>query len=206
MPTFLKSLFCLLLVVSMIACASSTQQLIDSANNSPIILKTDSGTASFRIMPINAKPRVTPDSEYHWYHGGAVHVNKGGFSGRLLHGPCSFFDLEGRLMMQGEYEIGRKSGEWVSWHPNGEKKSVEKWKKGQLVGTLMVWDEQGELLRQQEYKAGLLHGESLEKKGMTWDTLYYKKGLLKEPDTKRLMPFGKRKEANQVQDSVHVSE
>lgn len=206
MHTFFKGLSFVLFGTLFTACASTTQQLIDKANNSSIVLKTDEGTTTFYVMPMDLKVGISPDSEYYWYQGGKVYVNKGGYSGRLLHGECLSFDREGHLIEKGPYDKGRKSGEWTEWHPNGEKKSVEFWKKGQLHGKLMEWDEVGALVRTQKYKSGLLHGESLEKKGMSWDTLYYKKGLLKEPDTKRLRKFWKRKDAGQKQDSLHVGE
>jgi antitoxin component YwqK of YwqJK toxin-antitoxin module len=120
------------------------------------------------------------DRSYHWYSGGQLNHNYGGYSGKLLDGSFNAFYLNKNLKETGVFRNGLKNGEWKNWYVNGQLMDVTKWKKGKKNGNFYEFNESGEIKRIGRYKDGKLSGKIrsfLEVDSVTIG--YYKKGILK---------------------------
>jgi antitoxin component YwqK of YwqJK toxin-antitoxin module len=51
---------------------------------------------------------------------------------------------------EGEFDAGRKTGAWITWHPNGLKESLGEYKAGKLVTKWLRWTADGKLVESRE--------------------------------------------------------
>jgi antitoxin component YwqK of YwqJK toxin-antitoxin module len=65
-------------------------------------------------------------------------------------------DLEGRLLVDGNYRKGKEDGWWTTYHPNGRKAVQGKMKAGERTGTWKTWAASGQLLSEVNYQPGLV--------------------------------------------------
>ncbi len=54
----------------------------------------------------------------------------------------------------GKMKGGKKEGKWISWYPNGQKKSVVTYKDEKLDGLFTIWYENGQKKVKRTYKDG----------------------------------------------------
>lgn len=80
----------------------------------------------------------------------------------LPHGAWTQWHFDGPASETGSYERGAKVGEWTYRTPKGELQLVENYSAGRLHGRVVVYDEQGALVREGEYRDGLAEGEQRE--------------------------------------------
>jgi antitoxin component YwqK of YwqJK toxin-antitoxin module len=116
---------------------------------------TDS-IARARIMINPAELKVEDENIYYWHTKGQINKNMGGYSGDILHGVFHVFDLENRMITQGQFDEGLKEGTWKRWYSNGNLKSVMVWKKSRLNGEAKFFSKTGELTKVMQYKDGLV--------------------------------------------------
>lgn len=62
-------------------------------------------------------------------------------------------DLEGRLLVDGNYRQGKEDGWWTMYHPNGRKAVQGKMRKGKREGIWQTWSEDGQRLSEVTYAA-----------------------------------------------------
>lgn len=74
-------------------------------------------------------------------------------------GPFERRGADGTVLETGRYDAeGRKTGEWTTAHPGGERAKVETWEQGWMNGPWAEWDEDGRKLRSGAYLVGSKHG------------------------------------------------
>jgi len=117
---------------------------------------------------------------YFWFENGRINSSEGAYSGKLLHGNFkAYHSGSKRLLVAGQFDLGLKTGSWLSWYGNGN------------------------LMQRRMYKDGLLDGPfvQFDSSGRPVDTLIYRKGILKlqKTDTigfyqkfKRILKFRKK--------------
>jgi hypothetical protein len=120
------------------------------------------------------KPR--PEYDYYWYNTGQINHNKGGFTGKPLHGKYEVFDKNQRLMVSGSFENGVMTGSWIRWYNNGNIQTSAFYKNGMLHGEMKTFKPDGKPVLAINYKNGLLHGKLYYFKTDTTIVIEYKKG------------------------------
>jgi antitoxin component YwqK of YwqJK toxin-antitoxin module len=71
-------------------------------------------------------------------------------------GAFEIRDRAGRVKQQGSYSSGKRSGEWVSWYPDGKRRSVEHYLDGKLNGLHREYYPNGRLMDEFKYRDGIL--------------------------------------------------
>jgi len=100
---------------------------------------------------------------YYWYDNREIGKNQGGFQGDLLNGAYQAIDRDNKLIHQGNFKKGLRSGIWKKWSVNGNLISVKEYKIGLLNGKVKSFREEDGTLRSIErYRNGLKHGKQEE--------------------------------------------
>jgi hypothetical protein len=95
---------------------------------------------------------------YFWFHQGEMRSTVGNYSGKLLHGGFEKFDRKGNLYEKGEFNNGLKTGEWLTWFPNGRLSRRVTWQNGLRKGKYEEFQSSGDLYKQGSFRKGLLDG------------------------------------------------
>ena len=132
-----------------------------SSNTRIVQLHKEESVQEISVL-VNSKKTVQPkrDRVYHWYSFDQVQVNEGAFSGQLLHGIYRLYDLSGRLVEQGRFDMGLKAGLWYKWDKDGKINQETEWKNSRKNGKSTSYHN-GRLVREESYRNGLLHGNSI---------------------------------------------
>lgn len=100
----------------------------------------------------------------------------------MPHGPASTYHENGQLNWSGHYEMGRQTGDWeeyypdgkkegegsilangkakeVHWHNNGKEKSRGTWRNGKKHGEWKTWFATGQQAGVFQFQDGTLHGD-----------------------------------------------
>jgi antitoxin component YwqK of YwqJK toxin-antitoxin module len=112
------------------------------------------------VRTINKKLKTKIGYTYYWFSSGYINHNVGSCTGKLLHGRYEVFDKELKLIVQGTFNLGLKTGIWMNWYPNGNIKFIGNYKKGLLCGAVKLYSENGQINSLLRYKNGLLDGRS----------------------------------------------
>lgn len=70
------------------------------------------------------------------------------------HGTWKQFYPDGTLLDQREFDRGQKVGELVAWWENGQKKLHYHFEKDEYEGTCREWNEDGRLVQEMNYRRG----------------------------------------------------
>ena len=105
------------------------------------------------------------------------HVTQDAQGNYVNHGPWKMRDERGRLVAQGDYDLGRRTGTWVRWYRDpaesdlftklpyeqflGPFISQATFKDGQLDGWWIIYDNQMRKISQWTFTAGKRHGASI---------------------------------------------
>lgn len=114
------------------------------ANNNSNIVLNDDGFSQVRIidstqeiradiLPLKSDPKIKNDRYYYWYLNNVIHSTQGGYNGQLLNGHYTAFYPDKNLKEEGDFKSGLKEGEWKTWNPKGDLKSVTNWREGMMV-------------------------------------------------------------------------
>jgi hypothetical protein len=124
-----------------------------------IVIHNDTSAVEAEVLHAEEKIRIRNSTYYTWVAGGRIHVTKGGYDGRLLHGPYAMFTYpEKNLVQKGSFHNGAKSGLWTTWYPNGEVKENMHWKAGKRNGSFEEFNDNGFRSRQGRYRNNELNG------------------------------------------------
>lgn len=123
-----------------------------------ITVNADDHIAKTRMLSAAQNIRISNDKVYMWYTSQKLIETRGGFDGKLIHGPYRSFYLNNQLMEQGEICYGLRHGEWKYWYADGRLKEVISWKKGLKHGGYTVYNEQGYVMARGHFKRDKLHG------------------------------------------------
>lgn len=100
--------------------------------------------------PVAQGKRVLADGGtelFHYRMRNSDTVRDGGFEIR---------NPSGRLRQRGGYVSGRRSGEWVSWYPDGKTRSVEHYRDGKPDGLHREYSARGVIVEEFKYRDGKL--------------------------------------------------
>lgn len=121
--------------------------IIDTAHNIQI-----------QVIPVEHLPEARTTLFYYWYASNHIHVQQGGYSGKLLNGSYVEYDKERNVREQGTFSKGLKNGTWKKWNTNGNLLVTEVWDKGLRSGPFTEFDAKGKAMRSGYYKNGTLDG------------------------------------------------
>ena len=80
-----------------------------------------------------------------------IYIKK--FSNQAISGEV--FQMFGNMKVPlGKMKNGKKEGKWISWYPNGQKKSVLTYKNENIDGLFTTWYENGQKKVERTYKDG----------------------------------------------------
>ena len=92
-------------------------------------------------------------------------------------GKAEFFYVNGKLMEQGEFTNGKKTGNWIKWSEKGSqiKLAEANYNNGEKHGKWIIWDENGIKRYEMHYENGKRIGiwKSWKKKGNETETKDY---------------------------------
>jgi hypothetical protein len=129
-----------------------TRKIVMSYNDSMIVTQ---------VYNQNKTLKTKDYCVYHWYSADKINTNRGGYSGKLLHGKYQVFNTEGRLITEGSFSFGLKTGPWKTWYQSGEIKSSGNYKDGLKYGTFRYYNPNGKIITQEDYKNDKLHGKKI---------------------------------------------
>lgn len=132
----------------------------------------------FYIQTKKTKVKVKEDLSYHWFKNDQIQINQGGFSGYLLNGKYSMFDINNKLRTLGSFKLGLKDGTWIVWNINGTTSSTVNWEKGEKSGLSKFYDGNGNLKREIPYRKNKIHGKMLVFQANTVEKIKYKNGKI----------------------------
>lgn len=96
-----------------------------------IKINYSNGFMIFYCQIQNAAVNKNLNKTYHWYTEESGYIKtKGSYSGLLLHGELSFFELDGRLSQQKHFKNGLLDGEIKQWNDQGDITIVLNYKDG----------------------------------------------------------------------------
>ena len=153
----------LLLVLTLVAVKINTNAQIYRSDNDDkethkVVIQNRDDFIELEVLSKDVKMDVSERLTYYWYSSNKIFQTKGGYDGRLLHGPYTSFHPSKNLKEKRQFKKGLKDGEWKSWYENGNIKDIVNWKDGLKDGVYKSFTENGELTVEGEFKNGLLHG------------------------------------------------
>lgn len=150
-----------MLSMILILCINLKAQLIDGwyePINSIAIEYNDSWVKFYYLATSDHAIQPEPNLYYHWYFKDQIHVTRGGFSGKPLHGEYTAWYNSNNLKEKGNFYYGLNDGTWMRWYENGMIKEVISWEKGTRNGIQRKYDYEGNLVKEMNYKKGQIHG------------------------------------------------
>jgi len=72
------------------------------------------------------------------------------------HGTWMSWSAQGNKWQQQGYRDGMRHGVWVEWWDGGSRRELKMYKNGEPFGRFQWWNQDGKLLRQEDYVAGKL--------------------------------------------------
>ena len=116
------------------------------ATNRSHIRLVDGDTVQLVALAKRERGRPHRQRHYYWYAQGRVQHAQGDVQGRRLHGPYRLLTREGQPLRQGQFRRGLKTGRWQSWYANGQRATLQTWRRGHPHGSLRAYDETGHRL------------------------------------------------------------
>lgn len=92
----------------------------------------------------------------------------------------AYSDTDAKIMEEGAYKNGEKSGKWTAYHQGGRLPAVvSNYKVGKLNGLMETFDKRGKKISDIEYKDGLKHGsfKVYDKKGKVVSEKKFENGM-----------------------------
>ncbi|MFD1261527.1 toxin-antitoxin system YwqK family antitoxin [Entomomonas asaccharolytica] len=93
-----------------------------------------------------------------WYKNGQKQYQSFYNEKGVLDGVIQAWYDSGILKLKGQYDNGKKAGQWTEWHANGRVKSQVDYINNVLSGSYKKWYENGQQHTLGSYKNGLLNG------------------------------------------------
>lgn len=185
------------MILGLLISELSYPQRIEYPVNDLVVINYVDSVVYATILIHEKKVNPKLDRYYFWYKANDVKRTRGGFYGKLLHGPYRQFYPDKDLQKSGEFKHGLKKGIWKTWYKGGELESVIRWRNGRAVGHFVWYHPDGTILKKGKYRSGKLHGKvtSHPEKNITI-VEHYKRGRLKKEKKKvgKLKVFEKRKQ------------
>ena len=160
---FLVSSVFLVLSVSLFAQKIDELEYLLKQN---VSVHNDSVNITTQILVEEQAVKINDETLYYWYKAGRIHQSRGGLAGDVLHGNYVEYFENGNIKIQGVFFLGTKDETWKEWYSNGELKTIQNWKKGVLHGESKMFGLNGKVSSLKKYKNGeeQLEGENKNKK------------------------------------------
>jgi hypothetical protein len=123
-----------------------------TVNREDHTIKTEMLTADKNIDVVNEKT-------YLWYTSRKIMETKGGYGGKLIHGPYVSYYLNDQLREQGEVRYGLKHSTWKFWYPDGHLREIITYKNGIKTGNYFLYNDHGQPMARGRFKDDKLHGK-----------------------------------------------
>lgn len=163
------------------------QDYIDQYNIRAIVFNYPDSLVKVNVLISEEEFKIKDELKYYWYNNDIIGCNRGGVHGKPLHGEYTICNIDGNLLVQGNFEHGLKHGKWKYWYVNGEIKRAENWKEGLKDDIQKYYSESGEIVKELRYKKN----KEIEAKE-------------KESSTKRSFLKRKDKEDKELSDSSDI--
>lgn len=162
-------------------------------------INTSNNTKVKTFYTQQTKYHFSKKTTVYWTIKREIHTSQGDFSGNLLHGKYTEYYANNQLFTKGEIRFGVRVNQWKYWYSNGVLEKEVSYKKGNIHGKVILYDETGKTKRIENYKQGLKHGKFTKIINDTLNfTEKYKKGtiiLSKKKTSKPILKIkGKEKE------------
>jgi len=105
------------------------QKIPEEGPNKVRIIESDKSIVA-DLNPVISLPRVKINLFYYWYAANSIHKTQGGYSGKLLNGLYTEYFANKNLKEQGSFSRGLKHGIWRVWNEEGKLLSETNWKNG----------------------------------------------------------------------------
>jgi antitoxin component YwqK of YwqJK toxin-antitoxin module len=128
---------------------------------SEVILNYPDSTVKANILLANFEKPPKSDRVYYWFYQDQINKNVGGYSGRILDGRYTVFDLGKNLITEGMFKKGLKHGTWKKWLNKGGLLSIEEYKNGLKHGRSYQYDRTGKLISMNQYRFGKKNGKCI---------------------------------------------
>jgi hypothetical protein len=195
---FLVAHFCILGVYG----GNKNQDLLTR----PVVVSQEGKQIHCRVLIEKMEMEPELKATYFWYHYNQILSNRGGYSGVLLHGEYRVYDGDSRLVEQGQFDRGKKQGEWKYWNQQGELVRTVDWKNGVQEGLdckysgLSIWDKT-------KYKSDRMHGRRTLQTADSLIVEVYRNGDLRSRQAKSLIkPEKKKKEKTEKKEKSEKRE
>jgi hypothetical protein len=128
-----------------------------------VVISNPDSTVQAGILVNRSGQHLENDRLYFWYSADKINCNSGGYSGYLMNGKYSVFDSDHRMIEQGEFQNGLKTGIWKRWYPDGALLRLVSWKKGLKDGSVIEYGPDGNVISRMRYRKGRLIRDRSEK-------------------------------------------
>jgi antitoxin component YwqK of YwqJK toxin-antitoxin module len=85
------------------------------------------------------------ENTYYWYYKNSLRQLQSGYQGKLLDGTYQKKTRNQYLIQQGTFKAGLKEDKWLSWHRNGNIKTMHHYRKGELHGNFSEYYPDGKV-------------------------------------------------------------
>lgn len=140
-------------------------------------MRIDSVDRSYVFQVTDDRPHLRLTHLYFWFKSGRIHQTQGGYNGKVLDGVYKVIDKEQRLLEQGRFHMGKKTGTWLTWYENGRLKSCMRYRSRDNKQYLQTFDRDGKTLQKGYNKNGQFTGYRLETENDSIVTVTYKNGI-----------------------------
>ncbi|MCK5856741.1 MAG: hypothetical protein KAG64_04580 [Bacteroidales bacterium] len=135
----------------------------DALNSRIVIVNTDS---SYIVAYVSNSTKehsknLKDDLCYSWYRRNNIINTYGNYSGAILDGAYTEYDLKGNLLSKGIYAQGLKHEKWYFWSHGGAFLRTVSYKHGKLMGESIHYDNHGNPIYKALYRNGKQIGLSI---------------------------------------------
>lgn len=143
-------------------CISLAQEKYDSWQPSvrDVTISYRDSTIKTQILLLSENIKTLNNLTYYWYAQNKINMNMGGYTGSLLNGEYTIYDKEKRLITQGYFDHGLKTGTWKYWNSKGILRQSIDYREGLPDGVYILFDQKGVQIEKKRYKSGVLQEES----------------------------------------------
>lgn len=129
---FAVKVFLLVIVVS-----CSTRPKIGELGNYQVV--EGATKYNFHVIMKPCKNKAISSKTYFSYSHGKIHHTQGGFTGKLLHGNYQEIDIDGQILVVGNFKTGLKEGHWIYYQKSGELTKELTFSKGDTASNVKIY-------------------------------------------------------------------
>ena len=177
------------IVIVLFHCTAMYAQYIDGLDHREVNLHFPDSSIKAEVLTKEKKVQVDNTKKYYWYDNNAINHNQGGYKGNLLDGKYIVVNKHGKMITEGNFIKGNKTGEWKYWDEEGYLTALIKWDKGHKEGEYFKYKqgsiilkgyyhknrpegsykkyENRKIIETGSFKNGVLHGKKITYKGDT---------------------------------------